>query len=63
MKKAIEVAIRPGLAGDIGRIDETGFVRKLVLVKRKSVNLPKVIQQFVDVVVGSLATSKGRARR
>ena len=45
------------------RIDDSGFVRKLVLVKRKSAMLPKVVQQFVDSVTGVLASNKSRSRR
>ncbi|MBW8837207.1 MAG: LysR family transcriptional regulator, partial [Burkholderia sp.] len=45
------------------RIDDSGFVRKLALVKRKSATLSKVVQQFADSVVATLASSKPRTRR
>lgn len=44
------------------RVDDGGFVRKLVLVKRKSATLSKVVQLFVDLIVASLASKKVRQR-
>jgi DNA-binding transcriptional LysR family regulator len=57
-------AIEARSAGILARrIDDSGFVRKLVLVKRKSAALSKVVQQFVESVVTTLAATKPRQRR
>lgn len=57
-------AIEARSAGILARrIEDSGFVRKLVLVKRKSASLSKVVQQFADSVVSTLAGGKARTRR
>ena len=64
------IAILPSTAVEVRsagilarRIDDSGFVRKLALVKRKSATLSKVVQQFVDSIAATLGNKKTGTRR
>jgi len=45
------------------RVDDSCFVRKLALVRRKSATLSKVVQQFAELVIANLGAKTIRPRR